>query len=273
MPEQRNTYTSAHRAITDVVTRPQDNIALVYGNSSDNTYNALAFQVVRSIRRIERVEDAFNLADQSAKEFGYFGENGFSVDTNSPGDEVFRIESERSKTIVEYGFAVPQDGVYVGIQAGDGSNINGLREGSERDRSWSASDLKDRGGVLSDETYLDTPSVSTDFPIPTTALSTMPDQGVVRIDSRQNGPNHFRFGFLNESGGQVTIDLIGYGMTYDIRPIEDEQTVRDMVAGEGHNRRLLTYGGLDNTKPNLPQDWYDYRVPINEGELTPGVSV
>jgi hypothetical protein len=272
MPGEANTYDSTHPAVTDVVSRPHDNIVLVYGNSNDGVYNALAFQVIRTVRRIQRVVDSFSLADDTTKEFGYFAENGFSADVNSPDDEVFEIDTERANTLTEYGFAVPQDGVYVGLSAGDGSNINGLREGSTDQRSWSAADLQTQGGVLSDLTYVDAPGVSTDAPIPTTAMSPQPTQGVVRIDSRENGSNPFRFAFDNQSGAQVTIDIVGYGQAYDVRPVEDEQTVRKMLAGNGYNRRILNYGGFDNTKPNLPDSWYANRINIEPGELTPGVS-
>lgn len=270
MEGEANGYDSVHRAVTDVVSGPQENIVLVYGNSSDNVYNAIAFQVVRSLRRIERVEDAFSLADDGTKPFGYFGENGFSADVSDAGDEVFRIEEDRATTVMEYGFAVPQDGVYVGVQSADDDAINGLRSGDERDRGFSADDLPNRGGVLSDLTYVDSPSTSLDFQIPTTALSEQPNQGFVRVDSRTNGTNPFYFAFNNQSGGQVTVDVVGYGQTYDVRPIQQENVVKQLVAGEGFDRRILTYGGFDNTKPNLPDGWYDYATSIDGSELTPG---
>lgn len=272
MAERGHTYDAEFPAITEVVSEPHTLLGLVYGNSRKGTYNAMAFQVTRSIRRVERVTDSFTLNDNELQEFGYFGENGFSREVSNPGTEVWEIESERENTIAEFGFAVPQDGVWVGMQAGDGSNINGLREGSEQNRGWSASDLKDRGGVLSDMTYIDSPTVTNDYPMPTTALATRHHQGLVRIDSRENGPNRFRFAFDNESGGQVTVDMIGYGQAYDVRQIQDETVVRDIISGNGYNRRLLTYGGFENSKPNLPEGWYENRVELDPGELTPGVS-
>jgi len=270
MAEPANTYDTVHQAITEVVSRPQDNIALVYGNSSDGVYNALAFQIVRTVRRIEQVQDVLTLQDDGTQEWGFLGENGFSATTGDPGDELFRIEEERSSTVMEYGFAVPQDGVYVGVQSADDDAINGLRSGDERDRGFSAGDLPTRGGVLSDLTYVDAPSTTLDIEIPTTALSPQPNQGFVRMDSRTNGTNPYYFAFNNQSGGQVTVDVIGYGQTYDVRPIQEEQVVKQVVAGQGYNRRLLQYGGFDNTKPNLPDEWYNYNVEITPGELTPG---
>jgi hypothetical protein len=271
MAERGHQYDSTYRAVTEVVSPPREFLALVYGNSNDGTYNLLAFQVLRSVRRIERIENQFNIANTDTEGFGYFGEDGFSTNVGDAGNDVFRVDTERARTIKEYGFAVPQDGVYVGVQAGDGDAINGLREGGDRDRGFGPDDLPQQGGILSDFTYIDSPTASLDFPMPTTALSPHPNQGIVRIDSEQDGSNNFYFGFNNQSGGQVTIDVTGYGQTYDVRPIEDETVTREILAGEGYARRVLTYGGFGNQRPNLPRDWYDYRVAVGPGELTPGV--
>jgi hypothetical protein len=269
MPDGTNTYDTVHPAITDVVSRPRDNIVLLHGNSSEDTYDAMAFQVLRTNRRIERVTNQFTLAAGSTQEFGYFGENGFSRNTSNPGDDVFQVDSERDNTIVEYGFAVEPDGVYVGVRPVDDDEVNGLREGSDRDRGFSADDLPTRGGVLSDFTKVDAPDPTLDFTMPTTALSASPDHGIYRIDSRENGTNNIYFAFNNQSGAQVTMDIWGVGQTYEVRQIKDEQTVREMVKGEKYNRQLSTYGGFGTTKPNLPQDWYQHRVSIGPGELTP----
>lgn len=268
--DESNTYTSIHPAITDVVSRNFDNIVLVYGNSNTDTYNALAFQVTRAVRRVERADDLVtNLSDTGTEGFGWVGGSGFSTNTNNPGDEVFAIDESQSSTIVEYGFAVPQDGVYVGVQTGDGEAISGLREGNLRLRQLTPSDLDLRAGVLSDYTAVNTPSGSNSDPIPTTALSERPDQGLVRIDSEQDGPNRFFFAFENQSGGQTDIDLVGHGMTYEVRPITNTDTVRSILAGDGYSRRILQYGGFDNENPNLPTGWYDYRAEIGPGQLTP----
>ena len=271
MAESGHQYDSTLRAVTEVVSGPREFLALVYGNSNDGTYNFLAFQIVRSIRRVERIENQFNIADSDTAGFGYFGEDGFSTNVSNAGNDVFRVSSGRSRTIKEYGFAVPHDGVHVGIQTGDGDGINGLREGGDRDRGFGPDDLAQHGGILSDFTYIDSPTASLDFPMPTTALSPHPDQGIIRIDSEENGPNNFYFGFDNQSGGQVTIDVTGFGQTYDVRPIEDEAVARDILAGKGYSRRVLTYGGFGNQRPNLPRDWYDHRFEVGTGELTPGV--
>jgi len=269
MPEQTNTYDSAYPSVTDVFSRHHDNLALIYGHSDRRRYNALAFQVTRSVRRIERVHDAFTIADGSTKEFGWFGDNGFSVDASSPGTEVFSIQSERSHTLQEWGFAIPQDGVYVGLQTADGDTLDGLREGDSRGRGLSAEDLDTRGGVLSDYTYVDSPQPSTDDLHPTTAMAETAEQGLFRIDSEQDGPNRFYFAFNNQSGGQVNIDVIGRAQTYDVRPVTDEQTARDIIAGDSYSRRTVQYGPMSNTNPNLPREWYDYRVTVRADELMP----
>lgn len=271
MGTERQTYDSVYPSINDVVSRPQDNIVLVYGSTQKKTYKALAFQIIRAGRRIERVENLVTgLGDGETKEFGWVGEEGFSRDTSTPGKEVFRIESERNQTLVEYGITVPQDGVYVGLESGDGDVVNGLREGGERERGYSASDLPVRGAPLSDTTSVPTPSYSSEEPVPTTALSPQPhQQGVIRMDSKQDGLNRFGFAFNNQSGGVVDVDLTAVGMTYDVRPIQDSATAKQMLSGNGYARRLVNYGGFNNTNPNLPRDWYDYVVDIGSGELTP----
>lgn len=269
MPDGPYQYTSVYPAITDVTSDNQELLALIYGNSNEDTYNAIAFQVVRSVRRIERVEDSITLSDNGTQNFGWFGENGFSRNVNSPGTEVFSIQSERERTIVEYGFGVPQSGVYVGIQTADGATLDGLSVGDERGRGLDAATLNQRAGVLSDTTVVDTPAYTNSEPIPTTALSEREDQGLIRVDSEQNGPNRFFFAFNNQSGGQVTIDVTGIGVAYDVRPIFDGDVARSIVSGEGFDRRLVQYGPFDNTNPNLPEEWYNARVRVGPGELTP----
>lgn len=267
MSKYANNYTSAYPAITEVFSRERDNLVLMYGNSNDRTYNALAFQILRTVRRIERVENAFSLADDETKSFGYFGTGGFSADTSAPGNEVFSIDAARANTIIEYGFSVPVDGVYVGVQVGDGDTVNGLAEGSDRDRGYSAEDLRDRGGVLSDLTYLDSPTPSINDGVPTTALSETPRQGIFRIDSERDGDNPFYFAFDNQSGGAADIDVNGYGMAYEVRVVPEREKVKSMVAGKGYDRRLCTYGGFGNTNPNLPREWYDAVVTLGYDEL------
>lgn len=265
MVEADNTYDASYPTIFDVASGNHTDLALVYGDSSKKTYSALAFQVVRGIRRFERVEGLLTLEDDESMEFGRVGEDGFSEDVSDPGSEVWRIDSQRSETVIEYTFAVPQDGVWVGLRTGDGDSLVGLREGDSRKRGFGASSLAERGAVLSDHTYIDTPSASLDDAIPTTALSPRRDQGIVRIDSREDGENPFRFAFHNESGDEVDIDITGVGMSYHVRPYTSDEDVTRVL--EDDDARLLTYGGFGNTNPNLPTDWYDYAVDVGPDEL------
>lgn len=269
MLEQTNTYDSAYPAVIDVVSRNLDNMVLMYGNSQRQTYNAIAFQVTRSVRRIERLENEVTVPANDTVEFGYFGESGHSAVTSNAGDDRFRIETKTDRTIKEFGFAVLNDGVYVGVQTGDGETVTGLREDDERGRGFNAEDLVDRGGVEADLTYIDSPTVTGDMAVPTTALSERAQQGLIRIDSEQDGQNRFWFGFNNTTGNNEDITLIGLGTTYNIRVIEDEQTARDMLAGNGYNRRLVQYGPLGNTNPNLPRQWYDHTISVSGDQLTP----
>lgn len=269
MSEPSNTYSSVHPAITDVVSRNRDNIVLVYGNSNRGRYNALAFQIVRSVRRIERARGVATLADGDTLGFGYIDEDGHSEAGGGGGTEVFSVQEEHANTIIEYGLSVPQSGVYVGMETGQGEPITGLREGDMRLRGLEPGDLSERAGVLSDNTYVDDPTPSVRDSIPTTALSERHDQGAVRIDSETDGPNRFHFAFENQSGGQVDVDVVAHGTAYDVRPITDTSVVKDMLEGSDYNRRIIQYGGFGNENPNLPADWYDYRAEIGPGELTP----
>jgi hypothetical protein len=270
MRETKNTYEATHRSITDVTSHERENLLLTYGHSDRETYSVLGFQVVRTIRRIERVSDLVTINAGNNEDFAVIGEDGWGNNVSNPGDDVFRIDSERKRTLVEYGFGVDNDGVYVAMQTADGDAINGIAESSERDRGFSVGDIFDRGGVLSDLTTIGTPGVSDAFPVPTTALSPNIDQGVIRIDSREDGLNSFRFAFDNQSGSQQTIDVIGYGTAYHVRPITSEDTVRSLLSNTPRNTRVVTLGGFGTNKPNLPQDWYPHRVFIRAGELVPG---
>jgi hypothetical protein len=268
MAQPRNDYTAEYPSILDVTSGEQELIALLYGDSKDSRYNALGFQVQRVNRRVERVLNSFTLSDGNGESFGKFGEDGWSNNTTSPGDDVFRLDSDRSGMMVEYGFAVPQDGVYVAIQATGGDEIMGLPSGDDRERGFDETDLQEFGSALSDHTYLDTPGSSTDAVIPTTALSASEDQGVIRIDSDQNGLNTFRFAFNNQSGGQVTIDMIAVGKAYKVQPITNRKVILSMLRDDIPSR-TLTWGGFGNTRPNLPREWNEYVQEIRKDELLP----
>jgi hypothetical protein len=263
-------YESAFPAITDVVSGHLDNIVLLYGNSRDDGFRAIGFTVAGVTRRVERVMDVVQLGDDAVQDPVFIGENDISSASN-PGDEVFEIQSNRDETLIEYGFAVPQDGIYVGLQTGDGSPITGLQSGNnERFRGFGSDDLDTYGGVLSNYTGVDAPTYDTDAndPVPTTALSPARNNGVFRIDSKQNGANRFFFMFNNQSGSQKTIDLIALGATYNVKVAENPDETRDMLFDESVPSRVVQYGGFDNTNPNLPRNWSDSVAKVKMGELS-----
>jgi len=265
MTDTTNQYESVYPAITDVTSRERDNIVLLHGNSNENVYNALGFQVSRVQRRIERVTNQVSLAPSGdagdSVGFGFIGENGHSQTVGDPGDEVFRIDTGRSSTIVEYGVAVDQDNVLVAVQNPNGETVMGLREGSSRARGFGPDDFPTRGAVESVNTR-----TGGTHDVPTTALSETEDQGLVRIDSREGGANYFAFAFKNQANGAQNVTMTAMGTTYEVRPVTNTERVLDMVSGQV-NRRLLTYGGWGNTRPNLPAEWYDHRVEVGPADL------
>lgn len=259
-----NSYTGVYPHIYEVTNLPQQNIVLLYGNSNEDTYQAIAFRIKRAIRRREEVDNGPTVGADSTLSFGYFGEDGHSADVADAGEEVFRVDSNRDRTLVEYGFGFPENGVYVGVETGEGDVVNGLGPGDDRDRGFSAADLDQRGGVLSDLTTVETQNANEAEP--TTALSEKPDQGLVRIDSRENGNNPFRFAFKNITGGSITVNPIAVGMHYEVVPVIDRQQTLRMAAGR-ETARLLTYGGLGNSKPNLPRKWQEASYQVEYGDV------
>lgn len=265
--DTQNAYDSSYPAVQEVTSREYDNLVLLYGTSRTEEISALAFRVYRTQRRWERAQNPPSLDAQGGTndtlDFGYFGPQGHSEDVSQPGNEIFRIESERNQTIIEYGFEVEPDGVLTAVQTADGSPILGLRRGAERARGFGPSAFSERGAVDSSLTRVDSPEE-----LATTALSPNPDrQGLFRIDSKEEGRNPFRFGFANTTNGSVTVDVTGYGVAYDVRPIHDEDTVLDMLTPDGTPARRVTYGGFENTNPNLPRGWYDDRVTVDISEV------
>jgi len=262
-------YESAYSSITDVLSRELDNIVLLYGGSRDEQLKALGFQINRVARRIERIQNGPTLdADGNANDtigFGYFGENGHSRDVSTPGDEVFQIESERSETIVEYGFAVEQDDVLVAVRSADNAPITGLRSGSQKRRGFGVDDLEDFGSVRSEVTRTSPDDAQEE--LPTTALSPTPRQGLFRIDSKRDGLNRFGFAFSNQAGAQQTISAVAVGQAYEVEPITNNEDIRSLVSPGGPPARIVTYGGFDNTNPNLPSEWFDSRVTLDTGNI------
>lgn len=260
METTQYSYTSEHPSIFDVASEETHNLALLYANSSANEWRAMAFQTNMTVRRAEYVTEITTLNDATALDFGMLSENGHTGLTGTdakPGEDRLRVDNDRNQTIIEYGIGVEPDDVHVGVENPSGSHILGIQ--GERTRGFDSEELPERGSVKSQLT-------TTTDGVPTTALSTSPEQGIVRFDSDEDGYNPTRVGFYNESGGTATIDVTLMGMTYHVTPITDSETVRDMVWGQGYNRRVLTYGGFDNTSPNLPSEWVDGRVALTSDD-------
>lgn len=264
MQDANNTYQSEYPAITDVQSRETHNLVLLYSSSTGNEWRALAFQTNQTLRRTEYVDEVSTLDAGDSLDFGMLQEDGHEV-TVSGSDasaDRLRVADQRDETLVEYGIAVDGgdagDDIHVGIENPTGSLITGLQ--GERTRGFDAEDLADNGFVRADHT------VSEDG-LPTTALSAGPDQGVIRFDSDENGHNPTRIGLHNAGDVTVTPSVYAVGATYRVTNVTDESTIRDMVWGRNVNRRVLTYGGLDNSSPNLPDAWRDGRVTLTSGEV------
>lgn len=267
--EYENTYDAPFPAIQDVTSRELDNLVLLYQGPQNRSVRALGFRILRSVRRRETVENEPTLqpdGDQGdTLDFGYFGENGHSEVVTSAGDEVFRVDNERSSTIIEYGFEVEPDGVQVSVETADGSTVFGLREGADRARGFGPSDFSLRGSILSDLTRTTTRDGDE---VPTTALAGSRRQGLFRIDSDENGLNRFRFAFSNTTGNAVDVGVTAKGQTYHVQPVEDRETVLDMVSKGGTPARVVTWGGFTNSSPNLPREWTDALQRINTEQIS-----
>ena len=253
-------YTSEFPTIYDVTSEENHNIALLYSSTSGNQWRAMAFQTNITIRRTEWISEVTTLDAGDSLAFGMLQEDGHSATASADPesrDDRLRVDDQRGETLVEYGIGVEPDGVLVGVENPSGSYITGVQ--GDRARGFDEETLQDFGSVKSDATI-------TANGIPTTAASSTPEQGVVRMDSDDNGLNPTRVAFHNDTDGTVTVDVTVMGLTYHVTPVTDSATVRDIVYGRGHNRRVLTYGGFDNTSPNVPQDWRDGRVTMTSDD-------
>lgn len=263
-----NGYDSPYRAIQDVTNDEFSNLVLLYSDSQESAYRALAFQVTRTHRRIERLTTEPTLAaDGNAGDtldFGYLGENGHQSDVSDPGDEILQVFSDRERTIIEYGISVEPDGVLVGVQTPGNVNVFGVADSANRARGYGVDNLGQFGAIDSQYTRTDTPDE-----VPTTALSTNPDQGIMRIDSDEDGRNPIRLALSNTTASQETVSIEAVGTSYEVRPVTNQQKVRDMVVGKGYDARVVTWGGEANLNPNLPQDWRDYVTDIASNKLLP----
>ena len=262
--QARNTYTSEYPAFIDVQNRENENIVVLYGSSTDNEWKAMAFQTNQLLRRRERVADVTTLSDGDVTEYNMLQDttSGIQLEEDAgtdPSDDILRIDSNKDETIAEYGIGVTTDDVYVGVQT-KGGEILGLQGDRER-RETQPEDL-DRHGVPSQLT------LTNEHSLPTTALSGSPNQGIVRIDSDDNGRNPIRIGLNNEvAGAQRTPDIIVHGVSYRVTPVDDTGVVEDILHGQGHNRRILTWGAFDNDSPNIPEPWTDGRITVTDEDV------
>jgi hypothetical protein len=199
-----------------------------------------------------------------ALDFGILGENGHAQAVTDPGDEILQVWSQRESTIVEWGISVDADGVLVGAQSPGSVPLIGVTDASQRVRGWSTEQFQDFGAVESDKTRVAAPD-----PVPTTALSASADQGIFRVDSDQEGKNPMRFAFLNTQSASVTFNVTAVGASYEVSPVTDEATLKQMLRGDGYKRRVVSYGGKTNGNPNLPRDWYDYVARLDDEEVVP----
>lgn len=246
---------SPYPPLTSVHSRPNESFTIMWENSSDGTWNALGFVVDQVMRRYERIEGFATLADGGTLDFGIFGEKGHESNTTDEGADRLRIEENHDRRVIEYAVGVtPTDeNLLVGVQNPIDAPIVGLDEQSNRLRNFDVAALTDRGGVASTDTI-------TSDGATTTALSTTPDQGLVRIDTDDNGNNPMRFGFNNQTGAQQTLSAQAFGAAYDVTVIGTPNQVRNLLYSP--DVRTLIYGGQGNSSPNLPRPWKSAVVEV-----------
>lgn len=256
--------------IPSVISQEMDNIAVLYGDSDDDSWKAVALKVNQINRRIDYINNLPDLDPGGTLDFGFFGEDGHSDAVSSPGQDQLRIESDVSQTLMEYGIGIEPDGVQVAVENPSGELVTGVQD-ADRLRGYqpeaaNSSDFNDFGSVLSDHTML--PSG-----IPTTALSETPQQGLVRFDQSSDVHNNIYFGFRNTRENTVSLSATAWGATYRVTPVQDQQTAKDVVFGSnGIRRRVLTYGGLTNTAPNRPTEWKRGEVTLTGSDAINAVS-
>jgi hypothetical protein len=237
--------------ITDVQSRETDNLALLFGRNQTNAYQAIGLKISRVNRRIERITNLPTLGPGEELDLGFLGEQGHEQDVATPGDDKLRIDDDFDEMLVEYGIGFRPSGVLVAVESPSDSLISGIV--GDRTRGYDAtgggkSNLEDFASVRSEHTV-------TEEGIPTTALSPTPNQGLFRIDTENDGTNPMRFGFKSHREDDAPLEALAYGATYRVTPITDRQAVEDMVYGNQMRRRVVTYGGIENERPNIPPEW------------------
>lgn len=268
--DKRYTYDSPYPAITDVTSEELHNLCVLYGTSTDDVYRVLAFQVARTVRRIERLGQTMTVSAGEEVPFGTITSSGHTRLGGGPSsDDIFRIGENRDSTIEELGigFTTNQDDsdLYVAYEGASGEPVIGVQgDDADRARGFDETVFNERGAVTADLTTL------TNFQYPTTALSEHPqDQGIIRFDSRDDGRNTFRFGFFNSGTADAEVSIFGMGQTYRVRQVTDASVVRNMVTPGGIPSRTITYGGFENSTPNLPSAWTNSVTTVDRGELLP----
>lgn len=262
--QARNTYTSEYPAFIDVQNRENENIVVLYGSSTDQEWRAMAFQTNQLLRRRERVADVKTLADGDVTSYSMLQDTSSGIQleedtTTDPSQDILRIDGNKDETLAEYAIGVTTDDVYVGVQ-NKGTEIMGIQ--GDRERRETQPDDLDRHGIPANLT------LTNEHSLPTTALSGSPNQGIVRIDSDDNGRNPIRIALNNEvSGAQRTPDIIIQGVSYRVTPVTDSGVVENILHGKGHNRRILTWGAFDNDSPNVPEPWKDGRITVTDEDV------
>lgn len=255
--------------IPAVLSREVDNIVLMFGSSSDETWKAHAFKVNQVNRRIERINNLPTLEPGGSLDFGYMGDDGHSQDVNSPGRDRLRVGDDRNETLVEYGIAVKPHGVLVGIENPADATVTGVID-ADRLRGFApqaanSNDFNTYGSVRSESTH-------TDHGIPTTALSPTNQQGVFRFDKAEDERNNIYAGFYNTREDEASLEVVAHGAAYKVTHVDDTQVTRDMAFGDGYNRRVATYGGLANTRPRRPDSWLSGEAEITAAEARRAVA-
>lgn len=268
--DKRNTYDSPYTGIGDVTSPELHNICVLYATSDADRFRALGFQIARTVRRIERLPVSLSIEAGGEVPFGTLVSDGHTRMGATSSDDIFRIGENRDKTIEELGIGVNVDGVdasdlYVAYEGASGEAVIGVQgDDGDRARGFDEERFDERGAVTADLTTIE------GHKYPTTALSEHPkNQGIIRFDSREDGRNTFRFGFYNSGSAEATVDVFGIGQAYRVRQVRDESVVREMVTPGGVPSRNLTYGGFDNSTPNLPGAWTDSIVTVGRSELLP----
>lgn len=252
-----------------VLSNEMDNIVVLYGNSSDNTWNALAFQVNQMNRRIDRVSNLPTLSPGGTLDFGYLGEDGHSQDVSSPGKDQLRVGDNREETITEFGLSVKPAGVLVGVENPADDAIAGIVD-ADRIRGYSpqasnAQDFADFGSVNAQHTYTDTE-------VPTTATAPSPNQGHIRWDRADDDLNNTYVGFRNLREDDAPLEALTWGATYKVSVVKSSQVVRNMAFGDGYKRRVVTYGGLQNNSPKRPDAWKQGEITLTSDDALSALS-